>query len=236
MLPPGSPFRIADAGDVSGRAGDGAGNAAAAEEAVRRIVAAGAVPIVLGGDDSVPPPALRGLRALGPLTVVQVDAHLDFRDEVLGVRDGYSSPMRRAAEMEHVQRIVQVGMRGVGSARTSDVDEAHAAGNLIVTARELDQRGVDWLLAQLPPDASAFLSFDLDGLDPAVAPAVSSAAPGGLTFQQASDLVVGLVGRCRLAGAAFTEMAPALDLNDATALVVVRLVTQLLGALARRTG
>ena len=62
--------------------------------------------------------SLRAFADRGPLTVVQVDAHLDFRDEVAGVRDGYSSPMRRASEMGHVERIVQVGLRGVGSART----------------------------------------------------------------------------------------------------------------------
>ncbi|HYN64295.1 MAG TPA: arginase family protein, partial [Candidatus Limnocylindrales bacterium] len=188
----------------------------------------------LGGDDSVPIPALRAFDRRGPLTVVQVDAHLDFRDQVAGVRDGYSSPMRRASEMGHVERIVQVGLRGVGSARGTDVDDARAAGNQLVTARELGERGVGWLIDQLPPDASVFLAFDLDGLDPSVAPAVSGASPGGLSYQQGSDLVRGVVGRCRLAGAAFTELVPPLDNNDISALVVVRLVSQLLGALARR--
>jgi agmatinase len=234
MIPPGSPFRVVDAGDVPGTPDDGAGNAARAEAAVRAVLDAGAVPVLLGGDDSVPTPVLRAFDGRGPLTVLQVDAHLDFRDQVAGVRDGYSSPMRRASEMGHVGRIVQVGLRGVGSARGADVDDARAAGNQLVTARELGERGVEWLINQLPKDASVFLAFDLDGLDPSVAPAVSGASPGGLTYEQAGDLLRGLVARCRLAGAAFTEMAPALDVNDATALVVVRLVSQLLGALARR--
>ena len=167
------PLRIVDAGDVAGSPGDGEGNAARAEAAVAKLLDAGAVPVILGGDDSVPIPVLRAYRGRGPLTVVQVDAHLDFRDEVAGVRDGYSSAMRRAAEMDHVERIVQVGLRGVGSARTSDVADARAAGNLLVTARELRERGVGWLLAQLPQDGSVFVVFDLDGIDPSVASAVS---------------------------------------------------------------
>ena len=90
------PLRVVDAGDVDGTAEDGAGNSARAEAAVRTILGTGAIPIVLGGDDSVPIPALRAYAGGVPFSVLQIDAHLDFRDEVGGVRDGYSSPMRRA--------------------------------------------------------------------------------------------------------------------------------------------
>jgi agmatinase len=143
--------------------------------------------------------------------------------------------MRRASEMGHVERIVQVGLRGVGSARPSDVADARAAGNLLVTARELDEHGVPWLLGQLPADASVVVAFDLDGLDPSVAPAVSGTAPGGLTYAQASTLLLGLTVRTRLAGAVVTEMVPALDVNHLTALVVVRMLTILIGGMARRS-
>ena len=234
MLPPGSPYRVVDAGDVPGTAEDGAGNSAATEGAIRQLLGAGAVPLLLGGDDSVPIPFLRAYADHGPVTILQVDAHLDFRDEVAGVRDGYSSAMRRASEMGHVERIVQVGLRGVGSARSGDVADARAAGNLLLTARELDERGVPWLLGQLPADAPVVVAFDLDGLDPAVAPAVSGTAPGGVTYRQASALLLGLTIRARVAGAVFTEMVPALDVNGLTALVVVRLLTMLIGGMARR--
>lgn len=221
MLP--ERLRVVDCGDVSG--------AEAVQQAVRSVLAAGALPIVLGGDDSVPIPVLRAFET--PLTVVQVDAHLDFRDEVQGVREGYSSPMRRASEMEHVHHIVQVGLRGVGSARISDVEEARAAGNRLVTARDLHQRGVPWLLDQVPAADPIFVSFDLDGLDPSVAPAVSAPAPGGLGYDQARDLLLGLAARAPIAGAAFTELVPSLDVNQRSALVAVRLVTVLLAGIAR---
>jgi agmatinase len=230
---PPHPLRIVDVGDVGGAAEDGAGNATRAESAVRAVLAAGAVPIVLGGDDSVPIPVLRAYAGAAPLIVLQIDAHLDFRDQVGGVREGYSSPMRRAAEMEHVERIVQVGLRGVGSARTSDVADARAAGNLLVTARELRERGVAWLLEGLAPGASVFVAFDLDGLDPSVAPAVSGASPGGLSYDEAGDLLGGVADRCRVVGAAFTELVPELDVNGISALVVVRLVMRLLAGIDR---
>ncbi len=216
--------RMVDAGDVPGDPADGPGNSQRTTEAVAAILERGAMPIGIGGDDSVPIPILRAFEGCGPITVLQLDAHLDFRDEVEGVREGYSSPMRRASEMAHVERIIQVGLRGVGSARASDVDDARAAGNLLVTARELRERGVPWLLEQLPPNASVFVSFDCDGLDPSVLPAVSAQAPGGLSYVEASDLLAGIGPR--LAGAVFTELVPVLDVNELSALVLSRLMAR----------
>ncbi len=91
-----------------------------------------------------------------------------------------------------------------------------------------------WLLEQVPADASVVVAFDMDGLDPSVAPAVSGTAPGGLIYAQAAALLMGLSARSRVAGAVFTEMVPALDVNDLTALVAVRLLSVLIGGLARR--
>jgi agmatinase len=234
MLPDGSDLRLVDLGDVPGSPEDGPGNQERAEAAVRAVLDAGAVPIVLGGDDSIPIPVLRGYADHGPLWVLQLDAHLDFRHEVDGVREGYSSPMRRAAELPQVAGIVQVGLRGVGSARTHDVEDARASGNVLVTARELRERGVRWLLERLPADASVFVAFDCDSLDPSIMPAVSGLSPGGLSYDEAGDLLAGVAARCRVAGASFTELVPVRDVNDRSALVVVRLVMRLVGGMARR--
>jgi agmatinase len=232
MLPRDQPPRVVDCGDVPGSPDDPSGNATRAEAAVRAVLARGAIPVVLGGDDSVPIPVLRAYADAGPITVLQVDAHLDFRDEVAGVREGYSSPMRRASEMTHVTRVIQVGLRGVGSARPSDVAAARIAGNLLVTARQLREHGVPWLLEQVAADASVFVAFDCDGLDPAICPAVSAPAPSGLTYEEASDLLAGL--GARLAGAAFTELVPDRDPSGISALVVTHLVTTLVAGVRPR--
>ena len=221
MLPFDRGPRLVDAGDVPGSPGDGPGNSARTTEAVRAILDAGAVPLCIGGDDSVPIPILRAYEDRGPITVLQVDAHLDYRDEVDGIREGYSSPMRRAAEMPHVERIIHVGLRGVGSARPSDVEDSRAAGNLLVTARELRDRGIPWLIGQVAAEAPVFVSFDFDGLDPSVFPAVSAPSPGGLASGQGLELVTGLAGR--LVGAAFTEFSPPIDRDGRSALVAARL-------------
>ena len=229
MLP--NAERIVDCGDVPGDPSDGAGSAARTEATVRGLLERDVIPVVLGGDDSIPIPVLAAYDGRGPLTVLQVDAHLDFRHEVAGETRGYSSPMRRASEMVHVERVVQVGLRGVGSARPMDVADARAAGGLLVTARELHERGVGWMIDQLPAGASVFIAFDLDGLDPSLCPAVNAPVPGGLTWDEAADLLSGVAERCRVVGAAFTELAPDRDPTGASALVAGRLVIRLLSAL-----
>jgi agmatinase len=137
--------------------------------------------------------------------------------------------MRRASEMSHVERIVQVGLRGVGSARPSDVRDARSAGNVLVTARQLRERGVADVLRELGDHAHVFLSFDCDGLDPSIMPAVSAPSPGGVLFDEASELMRQIGPR--LAGAVFTELVPSLDRGELSALVVARLMTTLVGAI-----
>lgn len=228
------PPRIVDCGDVRADPRDIPGNASRATAAVRAILERGAMPIVLGGDDSIPIPFFRAYEGRGPLVLVQIDAHLDFRDEVNGVREGYSSPIRRASEMTWVEGIVQIGMRGVGSARPAEVEAALAHGNRIVAAREVHANGVEWLLEQVPADASYLVTIDFDGFDPSVAPGVGAPVPGGLIFDQVAGLLQGLAERGRIAGIDLVEYVPDRDVNDLTALVGTRLLTNLIGAVARQ--
>jgi agmatinase len=213
---------LADCGDVP---------AAGASAAVRAILDAGAMPIVLGGDDSTTALALRGFEGEAPLHILQIDAHIDYRDEVEGVRDGYSSPMRRAAEMPWVKRIVHCGTRGVGSARPEDVRDTMARGNCIVTARELRKRGVERVLAEFPAGERYYIAFDCDGMDPAVMPGTSAPLPGGLSFDEAAELITGLAMRGSVVGINFAEHYPSLDLNGITALAITRLAVNLMGAM-----
>lgn len=107
------------------------------------------------------------------LTVVQVAAHIDWRDEIDGVTHGFSSTMRRASEMPHVERIVQIGARGPGSARADEVAAARAWGAVLHTARDLHARGVGPALDALPAGSDVYLAIDVDGIDPAVVPGCS---------------------------------------------------------------
>lgn len=222
--------RLADGGDVPTRAGDGEGNRERIAGAVAGVLARPALPILLGGDDSVAEPFLSAWRGHGPVTVVQFDAHLDFRDEVGGERHGYSSPMRRAAEMAWVRRIVHVGQRGVGSARPADVADSLAAGNVIVTARELLATGADAVAARLDPGEPYVVVYDVDGTDPADIGAVRAPVAGGPGVAMLGDLFAALAARGSFAGMVVTEFEPELDPGRTGALALVRLICRALEA------
>ena len=205
-------------------------------EALRPLVERGVVPLVLGGLDAIPPIVAQPFDATGErINVLHVDAHLDFRDEVDGQRRGYSSPIRRIREMSHIGEIVQVGLRSVGSARPGDVQDAVDAGNVLVTAAEVHERGVGPVLDRLDGVEGRWLvTIDCDGLDPSIAPGVGWPEPGGLTFTQIASIVRWLARSSRVAAFDVTEFQPDRDIAGATALTISRLLLNTIG-LQRRT-
>lgn len=229
----GRAVKLVDCGDVPGEARDLDGHYRRAEAAARKILAAGALPITIGGDHGVPIPVLRAFEGQGPITLVHIDAHLDWRDEVNGAREGYSSPIRRASEMDHVGAIFQIGLRGQGSARAEEMDAALSYGAEIVTAYELHDAGMEAVLARIPDGGRYYLTIDADGLDPAVMPAVAAPAPGGVTYHQARKLIHGLVAKGRLVGMDIVEITPGRDVNDITSITAGRLILNLIGAAVR---
>jgi len=226
---------VVDCGEVAGDPADPVGNRNAATTAVRNIIDAGAVPVVLGGDDSVVIPFLAAYENQDPLCVVQVDAHIDWRDEVGGERYGWSSPMRRASEMPWVTHMVQVGLRGIGSARAGEVADAESWGSKTVTAREVHESGIDAALRYVPDGANCVITVDCDGLDPSVIPAVAAPAPGGLTYWQAAELIQGVAQRARIVGFDLVELAPDRDADGLSVLAAGRLVCHAVAAIARQS-
>lgn len=227
-------FTLADAGDLMTSSQDGSGNRALIETATAEIVTTGAVPIMLGGDDSTPIPFIQALAAAGPLTIIQVDAHIDWRDERRGEPLGYSSTMRRASEMAHVERIIQVGIRGLGSARREEVEFARNWGAEIVTARVVHEQGVAAALRHVPDGANCMITFDCDALDSSIMPAVMAPTPGGLTYTQSIDLIAGVAAKARLVAFDMIEFVPERDADGTAAFTAARIVTNVIGHLARR--
>lgn len=225
--------RVVDCGDVTADLADPGLHYRNTEAAVRKILAAGALPVAIGGDHGIPIPLLRAFDEQGPIHLVHVDAHLDWRDEVNGEREGYSSPIRRASEMAHVGRIVQIGLRGQGSARAEEVAAARAYGSEVVTAWEVHEHGLAPVLERIPAGGRTYLTIDADGLDPAVMPGVAAPAPGGLTLHQVRGLIHGLAARSRIVGMDIVEITPARDLGEVTAIAAGRLIVNLIGAAAR---
>jgi agmatinase len=209
-------------------------NRAAILHACETVLAAGAVPVLLGGDDSIPIPVLQAYAEHGPLTIVQIDAHIDWRDEVQGERWGLSSTMRRASEMPHVGEMIQVGRRGVGSARPADLAAAEARGVHFVSAHGVQRRGVQQVIDAVPAGGNVFITVDVDGLDPSLVPGVIGPEPGGLSYFNVIDIIDGVAAKARIAGFDVVEFVPVRDVNGIGALTTFRLTAHAIGRISRQ--
>jgi agmatinase len=201
---------------------------------VSQVLDAGALPLVLGGDDSVPIPVLQAYREHGPLTILQFDAHIDWRDDVGGETMGLSSNMRRASEMGWVENIIQVGARGIGSARPRDRQDALDWGVKFFPMREVARNGIEPVLAAIPKNCILYIALDIDAMDPAVVPAVIGPAPGGFSYWQMLEILEAAAQRARIAGFNLVELMPGADIGGRGALVAARIVAMIMGLCARQ--
>ncbi len=228
---------MVDCGDIPTDATDPEGNRARIESAVRNVLQAGAVPVMLGGDDSVPIPMLRAYENHGPLVILQIDAHVDWGDVIQGNPDGYGSTMRRAADLPWVTGMVQVGIRGLGSGESWQHDDARAWGSRLISSYSFHDSGPDVALDHIPAGCRCFISIDVDGLDPAVVPAVAMPTPGGLTYEDTIRLIRGVARKATIAGLALVEYVP--DRDDShrlSALTIARIGAVTMGLIAAGRG
>ena len=229
----GGSLRLVDLGNLETRTADADGNRRQIEAATRAILQAGAVPVAIGGDDSVPIPFLAAYSDHGPITIVQVDAHIDWRDERSGEKWGFSSTMRRASEMSHVDAMVQVGMRAFGSARRGEVDDALRWGSKFVPAREVHKAGIGAVTAHIEKGAKCVIALDCDALDPSIMPAVAAPTPGGLTYTQMIELVAAVAARAQIVGFSMVEFVPGKDTNGLAGLTAARILCNVVGAIGK---
>ncbi len=225
--PPGTPafagvtqdegITLEDAGDLP--LDETAADDARIEAAVAQACHDGAVPILLGGDHAVTYPILRGIAAVhGPVNILHFDAHPDIYDSFEGNPRSHASPFARIMEEGLASRLVQVGIRTLNPDCRA---QAERFGVEIVPMR-------DFSAANVPiPSAPLYISFDLDGLDPAYAPGVSHLEPGGLSVRQVLDVLARIEGP--IVGGDVVELNPDRDVNGITAIVAAKLVKELCG-------
>jgi len=207
-------------------------------ECLRNLWRGGAQVMIIGGDHGVTIPALDALEVLDePVYLLHIDAHLDWREEVGGVRRGYSSPLRWASSKPYISGMTQVGLRSTGSARRAEVDAARAYGSQLFTADRYHVVGNDAVLATIPEDSCVYITIDADGMDPTEAPGVQWPAPGGLLFRQVAPLLRTIAQRQRVVGMDIVEIAPSFDTtNNLTSVVAGRLFLNVIGASWRADG
>ena len=243
-----APYELAKCGDL----GDAPVNPASLDDSLERIEAyfaklhsAGAVPLSAGGDHLITLPIMRGIRkGLPPLGMVHFDAHSDTWDTYFGgYKYTHGTPFRRAVEegLLDPKRVVQIGIRGSLYKRDDNM-WAVEQGMRVITIEEYFDLGVDKVIAEarrVVGDGPTYVSFDVDGLDPAYAPGTGTPEIGGYTPHEAQRMLRGLRG-LDLVGGDVVEVSPPFYMSGNTALVGVTMMWEILcllsEAVAKRKG
>jgi len=225
----GDDVEIVDMGDADIIHTDTPNSHANIEYAVRKALAAGTLPVVLGGDHSVNIPAINAFSDQEPFHLVQIDAHLDFVDERHGVRNGHGNPMRRAAEKEHVTGLTQIGIRNVSSTAKEGYETARAMGSDILSVRQFRTLGVENVLERIPAGERTYITIDIDGFDPSIAPGTGTPSHGGFLYYEVLELLKGLANRNQIVGIDLVEVSPDHDPANVTSILAAQILMNLLG-------
>ena len=228
--------RVGDGGDVPfTRAYDIEGAHADIQEFFSTFHRARVTPLAAGGDHSITLPILRAVASEEPVGLIHIDAHTDTWDEFMGSPYSHGAPFRRAAEEGLIdpERTVQIGIRGAQNS-SEGWDYSESSGMRVLFMDDVTRLGIDAVAEEarrVVGSGPAYLSFDIDSLDPAFAPGTGTPEVGGLTTVESLTLLRKLRG-VRLIGADVVEVAPAYDPSGTTALIGATMMYELLCLLA----
>ena len=225
-------LRIDDTGDVASSPYDLLAAVEAIEAHFDELLGHGVVTAAMGGDHTVVLPILKAMAERhGPVGLVHVDAHTDVNDTMFGSKITHGTPFRRAVEagVLDCDRVVQIGVRGTGY-EADDFDWSRRQGFRVVQAKECWHHSLEPLMDEVRDQVGGgpvYLSFDIDGLDPAFAPGTGTPEVGGLTVRQALEVIRGCRG-LELVGCDVVEVAPIYDTSGTTSLVGANLLYEML--------
>ena len=225
---PGS-VSIVDIGDADIVHTDTMTSHANIEAGVRAILAAGALPVTIGGDHSINIPCINAYDDQGDIHVLQIDAHLDFVDERHGVRFGHGNPMRRAAEKPFVTGLTQLGIRNVSSTAKEGYDDARARGSDILSVRQVRKLGPEATAARIPEGARVYITIDIDAFCPSIAPGTGTPSHGGFLYYDVLEILQQVAQRHEVVGIDLVEVAPDYDPTGGTSILAAQVLLNLLG-------
>ncbi len=153
----------------------------------------------------------------------------NFVDERHGVRFGHGSPLRRASEKPWVAGMTQLGIRNVSSTAKEGYDYARAQGSDILSVRQIRKLGVDAVLARIPTGKRYYLTIDIDGFDPSIAPGTGTPSHGGFIYYEVLELIAGLAKQGTIVGVDLVEVAPDYDHTGSTAILAAQLLLNTIG-------
>lgn len=224
----GPKWKVFDVGDVDIVHGDLMQSHENTEATLSKIVEQDAMPVIIGGDHSITAATGKGLEALGPFHVLQIDAHLDWADHRSGQRYGHGSCIRRLSEMDHVKNIYQFGIRGISSSLKEDVDAAHEYGATILSPKKMREKGPEKLAELIPKGEKLYITIDIDGIDPSIAPGTGTPSPGGLLYDEVNELLKAVAKNNEVIGFDLVEVAPMYDQTGMTGQTAGRVMLDLL--------
>ena len=225
-------LQVADLGDVAINTYSLAKSLPLITDYYAEVLRADCTPLTLGGDHTIALPILRAIAAkYGPVAMVHVDAHADVNDDMFGEPIAHGTPFRRAVEENLLacDKVFQIGLRGTGYA-SDDFDWPRAQGFTIVPAHEVWYQSLAPTMAKVREtigDSPCYLSFDIDGIDPAYAGGTGTPEIGGLSVPQALEIIRGCFG-LNIVGADLVEVSPAYDVSGNTALLGANLLFEML--------
>lgn len=229
-------FQIADVGDVAVNPFSLLKSIDIIETYYRECLLHDVIPVSVGGDHTITLPILRAIASKhGPVAVVHVDAHADINDEMFGERITHGTIFRRAIEegLIDASRMTQIGLRATGYS-ADDFDWSRRQGVRVVTAEECWYQSLAPLMEQVRDvvgeETPTYLSFDIDGLDPSVAPGTGTPEPAGLMTSQGLEIIRGCFG-LNLVGCDLVEVSPPYDTSGNTALLAANLLFEMLCSL-----
>ena len=221
--------RIVDIGDADIVHTDTVRSHANIRAGVKAILRAGAFPVVIGGDHSVNIPCIEAFEGQGPIHILQIDAHLDFVDERHGVTAGHGNPMRRAAEKPYVTGLTQVGIRNVSSTAREGYEDARRMGSDILSVRQARKLGPEGVIARIPAGARVYVTLDIDGFCPSIAPGTGTPSHGGFLYYEVLEMLQQLAMRHEVVGIDLVEVAPDYDPTGSTGILAAQVLLNFLG-------
>ena len=225
-------IQVADIGDVAVNPFNLEKSIAIIEQAYDEILSHDCIPLTMGGDHTIALPILRSIKCKhGPVGMVHIDAHADINDTMFGESIAHGTPFRRAIEegLLDGSRVAQIGLRATGYG-ADDFDWSREQGMRVVQAEECWNKSLVPLMEEVREqlgDGPVYLSFDIDGLDPAFAPGTGTPEIGGLTGPQGIEIIRGCSG-LDIVGADLVEVAPAYDPFGTTSLLAANLLFEML--------
>ena len=198
-------------------------------ESVRAILKKGALPVTIGGDHSITLPVLQAFDEQEPFTLIHFDAHTDYRDQIGGQKIGHAQVIRRACELPWVKRCVSIGIRAMRT-DPADIRDMVKRGNTVLTSHDVQTEGAEAIAVKyFPRGERVYVTFDIDCMDPSLAPGTGTVEAGGLYYEQTRQMLQSIAECNTVVGFDMVEVNPMLDVADVTALLAAQLTLDFLG-------